>query len=108
MHFVVLAFICPLSLSSAEKIRVRIFKVALPKIARGYGRSRGQRRALSSNFVTSKFVLRRDDGLTTARRAGVATPVARPFSLHSHKLDAVYASVMAGRSLTWRAWQSDG
>jgi hypothetical protein len=35
---------------------VRIFKVALAKKVRAHWRWRGQRRALSSNIVRSKFV----------------------------------------------------
>ena len=73
MRFVVLAWLCRLSLSNAEEIFVRIFKVALVEIVRCYGRPRGQYCALSSNLVTSKFVLRRDDGLTMARRIGRST-----------------------------------
>jgi len=96
MHFVVPAFVCPLSLSNAKKILVRIFKVALAKIARGYRRPRDQRRALSSNFVPSKFVLRRDDGLTTARR-GAATPVARPFSRQSYEYKEKFPARRPGR-----------
>jgi len=56
MRFVVLAFVCPLSRYCGKKIHDRILKVALEKKARRHWRRRGQRRALSSNIVTSKFI----------------------------------------------------
>jgi hypothetical protein len=86
MHFVVPAWLCPLSLSCRKKILVRIFKVALEKNQTGIGAGTANAALCQAISWGANFI---DAAMTFWQRRAPATPGTRPFNRKSHRFDEV-------------------